>query len=73
MKTVTLKDFYGKVMGYIEVEDNGNKIVKNFYKQVLGYYDVDRDVTLNFYKQVLFKGDMCSMLIGMDPSNNSKK
>ena len=69
MQTVTLKDYSGKVLGYIEVENNGNKTVKNFYKQVLGYYDADRNVTLNFYKQIVARGDMCSMLIGMDPSN----
>ena len=69
MQTVTLKDYSGKVLGYIEVENDGNKTVKNFYKQVLGYYDVDRNVTLNFYKQIVARGDMCSMLIGMDPSN----
>lgn len=69
MQTITLKDFFGRVLGYIEVEANGNKTAKNFYKQVLGYYDADRDVTLDFYKQIVAKGDMCSMLIGMDPSN----
>jgi hypothetical protein len=32
---ITIRNFNGQVLGYIEVEDNGDKTVKNFNGQVL--------------------------------------
>lgn len=66
---VTIKDFHGMTLGYIETKSNGDKEATNFYRQTVGYYDAYRDVTLNFYKQEVAHGDVLAMLIESDPSN----
>ena len=63
MQEIKIKNFYGKIIGYIKVYDNGDKTVMDFYKRILGYYDAKRDVTMDFYKMVIARGDATGMLI----------
>lgn len=39
MQEEIIRDFYGKIIGYIQVDNNGNKIVRDFYHKILGRYD----------------------------------
>ena len=41
MKTTqTIKDFYNRIIGYIETDETtGDKVAKDFYRRVVGYYD----------------------------------
>ena len=35
----TIRDFYGKILGYIETDSvTGNKVATNFLGKILGYY-----------------------------------
>ena len=67
MKTkVPVRDWTGKILGFIETDDQGNKVIYNFYNQILGKYDKKLDVTKDFYGRLIAKGDQSSMLIGMN-------
>ena len=62
-----VKDFYGRVLGYIE--NQGNKqFARDFYGRVLGTYDPKDNFTRDFYGKVLTKGNTLMGLI-----YNSKK
>ena len=39
MAKTPIKDFYGKVLGYIEDMPNGDQQLRDFYMKVLGKYD----------------------------------
>lgn len=69
-ETTTIKNFYGQIVGYVETDTaTGNKTIRNFYRQILGYYDKKRDVTLNFYRQIVARGDASTSLIDMTGKN----
>ena len=65
MKSVTVRDFYGKIQGYIETDNQGNKIVRDFYRRILGRYDKTHDVTRDFYGRIIGKGDQATLLISL--------
>lgn len=57
-----VRDFYGKILGYIET--NGNKqTARDFYGKILGTYDSSSNVTRDFYGKILGKGNLLSGLI----------
>ena len=56
--TQVIKDFYGRIVGYIETDAAGNKCVKDFYRRVLGYYDKATNTTKDFYNRIIAKGDV---------------
>lgn len=62
MNEETIKDWRGKVIGYIQTDSYGNKTVRNFYRQILGKYDKAMNVTRDFYGRIIAKGDQSSML-----------
>ena len=43
-----IKDFYGRVIGTVVEENNGDKTIKDFYGRPLGYYKKGRNVTTIF-------------------------
>lgn len=63
MDKQTIRDFSGKIIGFIETDSRGNKTVRDFYMRVLGYYDKSLDVTTDFYHRVIARGDCCGMLL----------
>lgn len=58
-----VKDFYGKIIGYIDTKDNGDRIAKDFYGKILGKYRKEFDKTYDFYGKILSKGDITSALV----------
>ncbi len=64
----TIKDFYGKILGYID-DEGSRKVAKNFYGKILGYYYIKDDVTKDFYGKILSHGNILSSLIR--ENNNS--
>lgn len=62
----TIRDFYGRIVGYIETDHKGNKVVRDFYNRIQGYYDKDRNVTTDFYKRIIARGDATGSLIKYD-------
>lgn len=63
MEKEFIRDFYGKIIGSIETDNVGNKTVRNFYGKILGYYDKAANVTRDFYKKIIARGDQASSLI----------
>ena len=59
----TIREFSGRVIGYIDEDSSGNKTVRAFSGQILGYYDASSDTTKNFAGQILYRGDMASALL----------
>lgn len=62
MNSVTIKDFHGKIIGYVETKPNGDKIIKDFYRRIKGTYNKQLDVTKDFHGRIVAKGD-CLMLL----------
>ena len=58
-----IKDFYNRIVGYIEVKPNGDKIGKDFYRRIVGYYDKQRDITQDFYRRIYAHGDALAALV----------
>jgi hypothetical protein len=66
----TIKDFYGKIIGSIETDSNGNKRAKDFYGRILGSYDKKLNLTKDFFGKILGSGDF---VVGLIYDNNNKK
>lgn len=61
--TQVIKDFYGRIVGYIEEDNKGNKTVRDFYRRITGYYDKKLNITKDFYGRIIAKGDASGSLI----------
>ena len=55
----SVKDNYGRIIGFIETDSVGNKIAKDFYGRIVGKYDKNTNLTKDFYGRVVGKGDQC--------------
>ena len=62
MKT-PIKDFYGRIIGWVQEDSNGNKKLTDFRGRINGRYDKATDTTRDFYGRVVAKGDQLSMLL----------
>ena len=58
-----IRDFYGRIIGKYEHQANGDIVVRDFYNRILGYYIASRDVTTDFYRRVVAKGNAVGMLL----------
>ena len=67
VKRDTIRDFYGKILGFVETDKNGDQQVRDFYGKILGFYDKRLDVTRDFYGKILTKGNT---VIGLIYQNN---
>jgi hypothetical protein len=64
MAKETITDFYGKILGYIETDENtGNKNATDFYGRPLGYYKKNLNLTTDFYGKIISKGDAVVSLV----------
>lgn len=68
-----IRDFYGRIIGYVETEKSGDKIFRDFYRRILGYYDKKLNVTRDFYKRIVARGDAGVGLIYAENEKKSKK
>lgn len=64
-QTQIIRNYYNQILGYIETDKNGDKIVRDFYRRILGRYDAKLDVTRDFYNRIIAKGDATASLIPM--------
>lgn len=62
-RTQVIRDFYNRILGYIETDKHGNKVVRDFYRRILGRYDAKQDITRDFYNRIIGKGDLTGTLI----------
>lgn len=58
-----VKDWQGKILGFVETESNGNKVLRDFYGRILGKYDKSLNVTRDFYGRQVGKGDVLMTLL----------
>lgn len=63
MQKITLKDDCFRVIGYVEIDDNGNKILKDERFWVRGYYDAATDTTKDERRVVVGRGDILTTLL----------
>lgn len=63
MEKEFIRDFYGRIIGSIETDTNGNKVARDFYGRRLGTYDKKSNMTRDFYGRIITKGDQTSGLI----------
>ena len=63
MSEQILRDSYYRIIGYIEVKPNGDKIGKDFYRRIVGYYEASTNTTKDFYRRIVARGDCLSALI----------
>ena len=59
----TIRDFYNRIIGYIETKPNGDKVVRNPYRQILGTYDSKQNLTKDQYFRIIGRGDLTSSLL----------
>lgn len=52
-----VRDWTGRVLGFVETDKNGNQTVRNFGGKVLAYYNKQRDWTTDFAGKVLSRGN----------------
>lgn len=71
-QTETIRDFNGRIIGFIEVDSLGNKTVKDFYKRILGRYHKATNTTRDFYGRIIARGDQSSMLFSLNKPGAKK-
>ena len=64
-----IRDYYNRIIGYIETKPNGDKIGYDFYLRIVGYYEKNSNLTKDFYRRVVGRGDMLSSLITSNSAN----
>ena len=65
MQKETIRDFQGRIIGYIETDSQGNKTVRDFQLRIKGYYDARQNVTRDFQQRIVARGDASGMLLNM--------
>lgn len=60
-----IRDFSGRIIGYIQEHDNGDKTVRDFYRKILGRYNKATNTTRDFYNRIIARGDQSSMLLNL--------
>ena len=60
---VTIKDAYGRIIGYIEQMSNGDKRVSDCYGRILGWYKKGLNATTDVYGRIIAQGDASGMLL----------
>jgi hypothetical protein len=64
MREEILKDFYGRPIGILVHEDNGDQIAKDFSsRRIVGYYKAQRDVTIDSVFRPVSKGNTVVSLL----------
>lgn len=63
MERITLKDSRFRIIGYIDVDTNGNKTLRNEKLQILGYYKKNLDVTQDARFMTVGRGDILTSLL----------
>ncbi len=58
-----IKDWTGKILGFVDKEASGKKTLRDFYGRILGTYDPQLNVTREFSGRVVAKGDVLMTLL----------
>lgn len=60
---LTLKDDHYRIIGYVEIDNNGKKTLKDSHFRILGYYDPKTDVTKDDHFRIIGHGDILTTLL----------
>ena len=52
-----VRAFNGKIIGWVETDNEGNQLIRAFTGKVLAKYDKKFDVTRDFYGRVISRGN----------------
>ncbi len=63
MQEEIIKDFYHRIIGYVQTDNQGNKKAFDFYRRLLGTYNKQQNVTKDFYNRIVARGDAVVSLI----------
>ena len=58
-----VRDNFGRIIGYIDIESNGNKVARDNFGRILGRYDKEFNSTTDQFGRIIYKGDMVASLI----------
>ena len=58
-----ITDWTGKIIGFVETDSCGNKVLRDFYGRILGKYNKQMNVTQEFSGRVVGKGDILMTLL----------
>lgn len=61
-----VRDFYGKILGWVESDKLDNQQARDFYGKILGTYDKATNTTRDFYGRNLGRGNLLMGLIYKD-------
>lgn len=62
-----IKNFFGQTIGYVETDERtGDQVVRDFYNKILGYYYKDRNVTTDFYKRIVARGNALTSFLAAE-------
>ena len=59
----TIRDWYGCILGYRDIDSNGDVTARDWYGKILGYYRKNRNQTCDISGKILYTGDCTSHLI----------
>lgn len=63
MERITLKDSNYKIIGYVEINSNGDKTLKSASYKILGYYQKSTDLTKDANYKIIGHGDILTTLL----------
>lgn len=63
MERITLKDAQFRIIGYVDIESNGNKTLRDAQFRILGYYKANQNVTQDFSFRIVGRGDILTSLL----------
>ena len=66
MQRKPIQEWTGRIIGWLQVESNGDKTLTDFQGSILGYYHVNNDYTTDFYGRIIGWGDQLMTLLQRD-------
>ena len=63
IQKLTLKDAHYHIIGYVEIKENGDKILKDSHYHIKGYYIASNDVTKDAHYHIVAHGDVLTPLL----------
>lgn len=61
--TYPLKDLYGRPLGWIEEDKDGNQQLKNQNLRIVGFYDKQKNRTTDFFGRYIGTGNLLTTLL----------
>ena len=58
-----IRDFYGKIIGSYETDNQNVITLRNFYGKILGKYDPKENRTRDFYGRIIGQGNVLGILL----------